>query len=185
MSGELTGSMLAALAAVRRVSETSGQAAQVDEMKHLLGGAVPALRWTLRALERRGLIGTPDGKLPADGGWRVTGEGRVVLWGHEAYLPLWARQPPYSRGDLVIYLPSGERWNVDSYWPGTRYKEPTVTLGRSWSKDRGVHSQVMECGLDKVRMETPLGLRSVIVETHAGMRLWFDKGGDVIFTEEL
>lgn len=51
----------------------------------------------------------------------------------------------YGRGDLVIYRPTGERWTVDGYYPGSDYHPARVLLGRSWA-GKGDHRWGLEAG---------------------------------------
>lgn len=91
----------------------------------------------------------------------------------------------FGKGDLVEYLPTGELWNVDSYWPGNDlgHHRPRVTLGRC-PEGEWPQGEVMDSDPEQVRLVTRAIERSLAVEVLGGMLIIREaKSGDLISVE--
>lgn len=82
----------------------------------------------------------------------------------------------YQQGDLVKYLPTGERFNVRGVFPGGRYRAPHVALGKTLA-DSAKHVHVVDVYAD------PKDVKLIV---RAGERTMFPGDGwsDDLFEEK-
>jgi hypothetical protein len=93
---------------------------------------------------------------------------------------------PFQPGDLVEYLPTGERWNVDDYDPGTDYSPASILLGRSSGGEGVARGEVLDADPRRVRLIRRLAERSLSMQKIDGMLITTDaKTGEVIMVEPL
>jgi hypothetical protein len=86
----------------------------------------------------------------------------------------------YGPGDLVVYRPTGERWTVADYCPGSDYHPARVLLGRSWARTGVTHAEVLDADPADVQVVCPLAERSIIAERVGTLITVWDKGGELI-----